>query len=326
MLGGLIYRTMIPICQQRPGECLWRLLRPLYDPADGSRDPAADQPAQGEPADSRHLEPGDRPASGDEPELCEQAVFRLEPAPGGSPDLGLPGGRHGARGVFRDRLPGAVEEDLGDRGPVAPTVAERLAAFTAPEGAGVQPGADPRDAEGDSGEADRADVAGRRQGPLWPSRPGINALEGVSKVTFCHAKMAYMGYPSDVSDAEWEVIAPLLAAAKPGGRPRTTPLRDVVNAIFYVSRGGVAWRMLPRDFPAYQTIYRYFRTWSKDGTWEKVHEALRDRVRQKEGREASPSAAIIDSQSAKTTEKGAPEGTTWARKSKGASGIFSSTR
>jgi putative transposase len=104
-----------------------------------------------------------------------------------------------------------------------------------------------------------------------------------------------------------------LAAAKPGGRPRTTSLRDVVNAIFYVSRGGVAWRMLPRDFPAYQTTYRYFRAWSNDGTWEKVHEALRKRVRQKEGREASPSAAIIDSQSAKTTEKGAPEGTTRAR-------------
>lgn len=138
--------------------------------------------------------------------------------------------------------------------------------------------------------------------------------------------MSYMGYPSDVSDAEWEVIAPLLAAAKPGGRPRTTSLRDVVNAIFYVSRGGVAWRMLPRDFPAYQTTYRYFRAWSKDGTWEKIHEALRDRVRQKEGREASPSAAIIDSQSVKTTEKGAPEGTTRARKSKGASGISSSTR
>ena len=136
--------------------------------------------------------------------------------------------------------------------------------------------------------------------------------------------MAYMGYPSDVSDAEWEVIAPLLTPAKPGGRPRTTPLRDVVNAIFYVSRGGVAWRMLPRDFPAYQTTYRYFRTWSKDGTWEKVHEALRDRVRQKEGREASPSAAIIDSQSAKTTEKGAPGATMQGRKSKVASGISSS--
>lgn len=130
-----------------------------------------------------------------------------------------------------------------------------------------------------------------------------------------------MGYPSDVSDAEWEVVASLLPAAKTGGRPRTTSLRDVVNAIFYVSRAGGAWRMLPNDFPPYQTVYRYFRAWITDGTWEKVHEALRDRLREKDGREASPSAAIIDSQSAKTTEKGAPEGTTRVRKSKGASGI-----
>jgi putative transposase len=135
-----------------------------------------------------------------------------------------------------------------------------------------------------------------------------------------------MGYPSDASDAEWKVISPLLPAAKLGGRPRTTSLRDVVNAIFYVSRGGGAWRMLPKDFPPYQTVYGYFRAWSKDGTWTRVHDALRDRVRQKEGREPSPSAAIIDSQSAKTTEKGAPEATMLARKSKGASGILSSTR
>lgn len=138
--------------------------------------------------------------------------------------------------------------------------------------------------------------------------------------------MSYMGYPSDVSDMEWEVVAPLLPAAKPGGRPRTTCLREVLNAIFYVSRGGIAWRMLPKDFPPHQTVYRFFRAWSKDGTWERIHEALRDRVRQKAGREPSPSAAIIDSQSAKTTEKGAPKGTMRARKSKGASGISSLTR
>lgn len=134
-----------------------------------------------------------------------------------------------------------------------------------------------------------------------------------------------MGYPSDVSDVEWEVIVPLLPAAKTGGRPRTTCLRDVVNAIFYVNRGGVAWRMLPKDFPPYQTVYRYFCAWRKDGTWKRVHDTLRDAVRQKEGREISPSAAAIDSQSAKTTEKGAPEGTTRAKRSKGASVISSST-
>ena len=138
--------------------------------------------------------------------------------------------------------------------------------------------------------------------------------------------MPDMGYPSDATDAEWDVIFPLLPAAKTGGRPRTTSLRDVLNAIFYVNRGGGAWRMLPNDFPPYQTVYRYFRAWSKDGTWKKVHDALRDRVRQKEGREASPSAASIDSQSAKTTEKGAPEGTMLGRKSRGVSVISLSTR
>ena len=132
-----------------------------------------------------------------------------------------------------------------------------------------------------------------------------------------------MGYPSDVTDAEWDVIAPLLPGARFGGRPRTAVLRHVVNAIFYISRSGCAWRMLPSDFPPYQTVYHYFRAWKKDGTWTKVHDTLRDLLRQKEGREASPSAAILDSQSAKTTEKGAPEATMRGRKSTGASGISS---
>lgn len=134
-----------------------------------------------------------------------------------------------------------------------------------------------------------------------------------------------MGYPSDATDMEWKVIGPLLPAAKRGGRPRTTSVKDVVNAIFYVNRGGGSWRMLPKDFPPYQTVYRYFRAWSKDGTWERIHDALRNLVRQKEGRETSPSAAVIDSQSAKTTEKGAPEGTTLERKSRDANGTSLST-
>jgi len=134
-----------------------------------------------------------------------------------------------------------------------------------------------------------------------------------------------MRYPSDVLDAEWDVLAPLFPSAKPGGRPRTTPLREVVNAIFYVVRGGGSWRMLPKDFPPYQTVYDYFRRWRRDGTWTKIHDTLRDRLREKEGREASPSAAIIDSQSAKTTEKGALKDTTRARKSRAGSVISSST-
>jgi putative transposase len=123
-----------------------------------------------------------------------------------------------------------------------------------------------------------------------------------------------MGYPSDLSDMEWRIIAPLLPATKPGGRPRATNLRLVVNAIFYILRSGCAWRMLPNNFPPYSTVYMYFKQWRDDGTWEKVHDTLRDRLRGREGRKKSPSAAIVDSQSVKTTEKGAPAATMQARK------------
>jgi len=123
-----------------------------------------------------------------------------------------------------------------------------------------------------------------------------------------------MGYPSDLSDTEWRIIGRLLPAAKRGGRPRTTDLRSVVNAIFYVLRSGCAWRMLPQDFPPFPTVYMYFKQWRDDGTWERVHDVLRDRIRRLEGRKKSPSAAIVDSQSVKTTEKGAPAATMRARK------------
>jgi putative transposase len=106
----------------------------------------------------------------------------------------------------------------------------------------------------------------------------------------------------------------LLPATKPGGRPRATDLRLVVNAIFYILRSGCAWRMLPHDFPPYSTVYMYFKQCRDDGTWEKVHDILRNRIRDKEGRKKSPSAAIVDSQSVKTTEKGALAVTTPARK------------
>ena len=123
-----------------------------------------------------------------------------------------------------------------------------------------------------------------------------------------------MGYPSDLSDAEWQTIRRLLPAPKPGGRPRTTDLRSVVNAVFYVLRSGCAWRMLPQDFPRFPTVYMYFKQWRDDGTLERVHDLLRDRIRRLEGRKKSPSAAIVDSQSVKTTEKGGSAATMRARK------------
>lgn len=111
-------------------------------------------------------------------------------------------------------------------------------------------------------------------------------------------------YPSDLSDAQWMRLEPLLPPVRPGGRPRAHPLREVVDALRYVLRGGIAWRALPHDYPPWQTVYHSFRTWRLDGTWERLNDALREVVRERAGRTWQPSAAILDSQSAKTTEKG----------------------
>jgi putative transposase len=111
-------------------------------------------------------------------------------------------------------------------------------------------------------------------------------------------------YPSDLKDAEWEILNTILPEAKSGGRPRSVDLRAILNAIFYRERSGCAWDMLPHDLPPPKTVYDYFNKWSKDGTWERVNGELVRRVRQAEGRDPEPSAAIIDSQSVKTTEKG----------------------
>lgn len=122
--------------------------------------------------------------------------------------------------------------------------------------------------------------------------------------------MSRPAYPSDLTDAQWRVLEPLLPPAKPGGRPRGADLREVVNAILYLARNGATWRALPHDFPPWRTVYHYFRAWRQDGTWERVHDALRDQVRTQAGRDPSPSAAILDSQSVRTTEKGGSAATT----------------
>ena len=101
-------------------------------------------------------------------------------------------------------------------------------------------------------------------------------------------------YASDVTDREWALIAPLLPAARTGGRPRTTCLRRVVDAIFYLLQAGCQWRMLPRDFPPRSTVYGYFRAWIAAGVWAHVHDVLYRRTRELEGRDESPTAAIID--------------------------------
>ena len=114
-------------------------------------------------------------------------------------------------------------------------------------------------------------------------------------------------YPSDMTDAQWELLEDLFPEAKTG-RPRDVSIRDVVDVIFYVNRTGVQWRYLPHDFPRWDVVYSYFRKWGKDGTWVKVQRVLREGVRQTAGREATPSLACVDSQSVKGTECGGDHG------------------
>ena len=116
-------------------------------------------------------------------------------------------------------------------------------------------------------------------------------------------------YPSDMTDQEWEIIRSLIPAAKRGGRHRSVNIRKIVDAIFYVTRGGIQWAMLPKDFPPMSTVYWYFAQWKRDGTIEKIHDKLRQIVRVTENKEPEPTAGSIDSQSSKTTEE--------ARRSKG---------
>jgi putative transposase len=131
---------------------------------------------------------------------------------------------------------------------------------------------------------------------------------------FRRLAMARRAYPTDLSDAQWAILEPLVPPAKPGGRPPAHPRRELVNAMLYVLRSGEAWRLLPHDLPPWQTVYHYFRLWRIDGTWERINAALRERVRIRAGRRAQPSGAILDSQSAKTTEKGGRVATTAARR------------
>ena len=111
-------------------------------------------------------------------------------------------------------------------------------------------------------------------------------------------------YPSDLSDAEWELLEHHLPAPKRRGRPRLHSPRDVLDAVFYVLKSGCQWRMLPRDFPPWKTVFHYFRAWRIDGTWERLHRAIRRRLRKHLGRDPEPSAGIVDTQSAKTTGVG----------------------
>ena len=132
-------------------------------------------------------------------------------------------------------------------------------------------------------------------------------------------------YPSDLTDAQWALIEAAMPPAIHGrtGRPRKYPLREVWNAIFYLTRNGCSWRALPHDFPPWDVVWEHFRRWRKNGTLEQLNGLLREEVRAWAGKDRTPSLAIIDSQSVKTTEKGGPKASTPARRSKGASGTSS---
>ena len=110
-------------------------------------------------------------------------------------------------------------------------------------------------------------------------------------------------YPTDQTDAEWAIVGPLVPAPSPGGRPAHLSRRELVNAMFYVLRNGCTWRALPHDFPPCSTVYWYFRKWRDTGVWQRINDALREMVRVQAGRDPTPSAASLDSQSVKTTEK-----------------------
>ena len=132
-------------------------------------------------------------------------------------------------------------------------------------------------------------------------------------------------YPSDLTDAQWQLLEPLIPANKTGGRRATYSRREIVNAVLYVDRNGCSWRALPHDLPPWSLVYYYFWHWQQDGTWQQAHDTLRAKERQRQGRDPHPSAAVLDSQSVRTTEKGGRMAVTAAKMSTAGSAICSWT-
>lgn len=123
--------------------------------------------------------------------------------------------------------------------------------------------------------------------------------------------------PAIISNGEWFVLEPLIPAAKPGGRPRSADMREILNGVFYILRSGCAWRLMPHDLPKWKTVYDDFRTWRLEGVWKQLNQTLREQLRLELGRDTQPSAGVQGSQSVKTTGAGGLKGCDGGKKVKG---------